>query len=184
MKATEILKEEHQVIERVISALEKAANRLNRGEDVYLRFFIGTSVLMKGFTDSYHHKKEEVLISALVNHGLPKDTGPLVIAMLAEHEEGRRLSQLMRQLTERLQAGDVRARPQVVQSALGYVKLLRKNIYQENNYIFPLVEKVLPPNQQEQLVAAFERFETREDGEDIHEKYYGLADRLVRECVR
>ena len=139
MNVTEKLMQEHRVIERVLYALERAATRLSRGEDVYLRFFIGTSVLINGFANSYHHKKEEaVLVPALLANGFPRDTGSVAV-MLAEHEEGRRLSQRLRQVTERLQAGDINARDQVVLSALGYVSLIRRHIDKEDNVLFPLV---------------------------------------------
>ena len=62
MNVTEKLMQEHRVIERVLYALERAATRLSRGEDVYLRFFIGTSVLINEFANSYHHKKEEAVL--------------------------------------------------------------------------------------------------------------------------
>lgn len=40
MQATEILMEEHRVIERVLAALDKAANRLDAGEQVRPSFFL------------------------------------------------------------------------------------------------------------------------------------------------
>jgi hemerythrin-like domain-containing protein len=184
MKPTEILMEEHRVIERVLTALERAAGRLSRGEEVYLRFFIGTSVFIKNFVDDYHHKKEEgVLFPALVENGLNDEAGPVAM-MLAEHEEERRLSQRMRQMTERLQAGDAHARDLVIQSGLGYVRLVRQHIIKEDNVLFPVADKVIPVNQQDQIIEAFNRIKYVEDGEELHAKYYGLADRLVQECIR
>ncbi len=184
MKVTEKLMQEHRVIERVLFALERAATRLSRGEDVYLRFFIGTSVLINGFANSYHDKKEEaVLLPLLLASGYPRDTG-LVAVMLAEHEESQRLANRLRQATERLQMGDIRAREQVVLAALGYVSLIRRHIKKEDEALFPVIEKIVTPEQQEQMRMAFERFEHEENGVEVEEKYYGLADRLVLECVR
>jgi hemerythrin-like domain-containing protein len=184
MKPTEVLMEEHRVIERVLIALEKAASRLSRGEDVYLRFFSGTSALIYGFADSYHYKKEEqVLFAALVENGFPRETGPVAL-MLAEHEEGRRLGQRLRQVSERFQAGDVKMRDQVVLSALGYVSLLRRHMEKEDKQLFPLVEKIIPVERQNLIIDAFDRFEREENGAELHEKYYGMAERLLQECVR
>ncbi len=184
MKPTEILMEEHRVIEQVLTALEKAATRLSRGENVYLRFFSGTSFLLNGFADRYHHKKEEcVLLPALVENGLSADSGPVAV-MITEHEEARRLAQRLRQVTERYLAGDVNARDQVVLSALGYVSLLRRHMYKEDHVLFPLVEQVVPAERQEEMIEAFNQFDQEENGVEVHEKYYGMADRLARECVR
>lgn len=184
MKATEILMEEHRVIERVLNALEKAANRLSRGEDVYLRFFTGTAVFIKGFADGCHHKKEEgVLFPALIQNGLSKESGPIAV-MLTEHEEARQLAQMLRQSVERLQSGELRKRDAVVQNATAYIKLLRQHISKEDSVLFPLADKVIPLTQQEQILDAFSQFERDETGEGVHEKYYGLAGRLEKECLR
>ncbi len=184
MKATEILMEEHRVIERVLNALERATNRLSRGEEVYLRFFTGTVVFIREFTDACHHKKEElVLFPALVENGLSKKSGPVAV-MLAEHEEGRRLAQGMRQSTERFQAGEIRMREQLVQNTRDYISLLRQHIPKEDKVLFPMADKVIPAEQQEKILTAFEAYDKDASGEGMHEKYYGLAERLEKECLR
>jgi hemerythrin-like domain-containing protein len=47
-----------------------------------------------------------------------------------------------------------------------------------------MVEKVIPADRQDQIIEAFNRFEQAENGSELHEKYYGMAERLVQECVR
>lgn len=184
MKATEILMEEHRVIERVLTALERASSRLSKGEDVYLRFFTGTTVFIKNFADGCHHQKEEgILFPAMVENGLSKQTGPLAV-MLVEHEEGRRLTQKMRQAIEHLQTRDDAGRNELVQNAMGYVKLLRQHIYKEDNILFPMADKVIPTAQQQQILDAFKLVERDQMGDDIYEKYLGLAQRLEQECLR
>jgi len=183
VKATEILMEEHRVIERVLTALERAATRLSNGQEVYLRFFTGTTVFIKNFADGCHHQKEEgILFPAMIENGLSKDAGPIAV-MLAEHEEGRRLTQKMRQALERLQTTDA-SRSELVQNALSYVKLLRQHIYKEDNILFPMADKVIPVDQQQQILDAFMLVERDETGESVHEKYLGLAVRLEQECLR
>ncbi len=184
MKATEILMQEHRVIERVLNALERAINRLGKGEDVYLRFFTGAVVFIRGFTDGCHHKKEElILFPALIARGLSKETGPVAV-MLAEHEQGRHLAMGMRQATERFQAGDIRMRDTLVQNARAYISLLRQHITKEDKVLFPMADKIIPAETQDSLVSAFEAYDRDETGEGMHEKYYGLAERLERECLR
>jgi hemerythrin-like domain-containing protein len=184
VKATEELMQEHRVIERVLTALERAATRLSKGQDVYLRFFAGTTVFIKNFADGYHHQKEEgILFPAMIENGLSRETGPVAV-MLAEHEEGRRLTQKMRQSLERLQGCEDPARNELVQNATGYIKLLRQHIYKEDNILFPMADKVIPADQQQQITEAFKLLERDETGEDVHEKYLGLAVRLENECLR
>jgi len=184
LKATEILMEEHRIIERVLNALDRATHRLSRGEEVYLRFFSGTTVFIKNFTDECHHKKEEkVLFPALLENGLSKDSGPVAV-MLAEHEEGRRLAQGIRQATERFQAGDVRMREALIQNSKAYIKLLHQHILKEDKVLFPMADKVIPTEQHEKIALAFEQYDKDAMGEEMHPKYFGLAERLENECLR
>ena len=36
----------------------------------------------------------------------------------------------------------------------------------------------------DQIIESFNQFELEVNGAELHEKYYGMADRLVQECVR
>ena len=91
MQATDILMQEHEVILRVIGALEIETDRLAAGQDVRPGFFLDAADFIKGFADGCHHKKEEgVLFEAMTAAGLPQQSGPIGV-MLAEHEQGRAL---------------------------------------------------------------------------------------------
>ena len=80
MQATAILKEEHRVIERVLDALETAANRLTTGSPVRPGVFLQAADFIKGFADGCHHKKEEgVLFPALEAAGIPAEGGPIAL---------------------------------------------------------------------------------------------------------
>jgi hypothetical protein len=77
MKATEVLMDEHRVIERVLGALEEAASRLERGVEVDASFFLEATDFIRGFADGCHHQKEEgVLFKAMTAAGMPQDQGP------------------------------------------------------------------------------------------------------------
>ena len=184
MQATDILMEEHRVIERVLTSLEQAATRLDRGENVRPGFFIDAASFVKGFADGCHHKKEEgVLFTALVDAGLPQQQGPVAV-MLAEHDEGRAFTQGMRAAAERLEAGDTTARRAVVENALGYTALLRQHIDKENQVLFPMAGQLIPEREQAKLVDRFETIEHEETGEGVHEKYLALAEALEREAAQ
>ena len=183
MIATDILMEEHRVIERVLNTLEKAALAANKGEKVNPEFFIEAADFIKGFADGCHHKKEEgVLFKEMVNAGVPEQGGPVGV-MLNEHEQGRVYTNSMRQAAEQWQAGDEAGRKGAVQNALGYVNLLRVHIHKEENILFPLAGRVIPVDRQEPLTDAFEHIEHEETGEGVHEKYLGMAERLEKEAA-
>ena len=166
------------MILRVLTALDKAANRWEAGEVVPPEFFLDAADFAKGFADDCHHGKEEgVLFPAMAAAGLSLQSGPLAV-MLAEHEEGRRLVRGMRQATERLQGGDIAAGKEVFSNAHGYVKLLEAHINKENKIVFPLANRIIPEVQHPHLHEQFERIEHEQMGEGVHEKYLELVEKL------
>jgi hemerythrin-like domain-containing protein len=181
MQATEILMSEHRVIERVLAALESAADQVEEGQAVRPAFFIDAADFVRGFADGCHHQKEEgVLFKAMESHGIPVDDGPLGV-MLSEHEMGRQITRGMRDAAQRWQAGDEAARAEVVRYARGYVALLRQHIMKEDHVLFPMADGAIPPDEYAQVLAGFEHVEHAETGPGVHEKYLALADRLEQE---
>lgn len=183
MEATDILSSEHRVIERVIAALEAGASRLESGQEIRVSFFTDAADFIAGFADGCHHKKEEgVLFIAMQKQGMPVQGGPIGV-MLAEHEQGRVYTRAMRLAAQQLQQGDLTARDAVVENARGYANLLRNHIMKEDTVLFPMADRIIPPDQQDQVAVDFERVEHEETGEGIHEKYLALAERLEKEVL-
>jgi hemerythrin-like domain-containing protein len=181
MKATDILMEEHAVIERVLDTLESAAEKLDNEQMVRPGFFIEAADFARGFADGCHHKKEEgVLFEAMSDHGVPVQGGPIGV-MLHEHEQGRDYTRAMREAAQRLAAGEAQASQEVSRNAHGYVALLRQHIFKENNVLFPMANRVIPPEAQDKIVEDFEHVEHEETGEGVHEKYLAMANALEKE---
>jgi hemerythrin-like domain-containing protein len=178
MKATEILKEEHEVIVRILNVLEKAAHTTDVGKAISPKFYITSADFIRGFADGCHHLKEEgVLFPVMINSGVQNEGGPIGV-MLAEHEQGRLFTREMRTEAEKWIAGDTDAKKMVTSNALSYVALLRSHIYKENNILFPMADKIIPESQVESLTEAFEHVEHEETGEGVHEKYLAMAEEL------
>ena len=178
MKATEILKEEHNVIWGVLDTIEAAAKKVESGE-INPQFFIDAAGFIKGFADGCQHRKEEgMLFEAMHAHGVPVEGGPIGV-MLHEHELGREYTRGMRSAAERWQQGDESVKAEVSNQALAYVQLLRQHISKEDNILFPMANKVIPLEEQDGVEQGFERVEHEETGEGIHEKYLALATDLA-----
>ena len=181
MKASEILMQEHRLIERVLDALEIAAGHLERSHAVAPAFFLEAADFIAGYADGCHHRKEEgVLFGALIESGV--GGGGVIDMMLDEHEQGRALTRALRDAARRLQAGDAAARAQVVSNVRRYVALLRDHIMKEDEMLFPMADEMLSPARQASVLAGFEQLERGEAGEGAHEKFHALAEKLEREA--
>ena len=190
MEATKVLSSEHRVIEEFLISLEKAAGRVEKGEDFKPEFFLKAAEFIQGFADGCHHKKEEgVLFTTMGQKGVAVEGGPIGV-MLAEHEQGRVYTRSLRSAAAKMasangnteDAGEVRLA--LVNAAYGYVSLLRQHIFKEDNILFPLADRVIPLEEHDAILAGFETVEHEETGVGVHEKYLALAQELAREADR
>ena len=178
MKATDMLMEEHRVIEGVLDTLEQGAQKLASGSVIQPGFFLDAADFIRGYADNCHHKKEEgVLFKAMVRHGFPEDQGPIAV-MLAEHEQGRAFTRALREAAQNLQQGEPSAREEVIMNALAYVSLLRQHIEKENNILFRMADNVIPHSEYAEIEAGFAKVEREEIGSGVHGKYEALANAL------
>lgn len=176
MQAIDILMQEHRVIEKVLNALESAAERLEAGEDVPMDFFLKAADFMRNYADGTHHQKEEgILFTALETNGFPKDADPVSVFM-DDHAEGRRLTRGMTNCAERIQSGDAGAKTELIQHARDYILLLREHIQREDNVLFPMADNILAEHGS-QLLKDFTR---ADDEQGTGEKYLRLAEELEK----
>jgi len=179
MKCTDTLRDEHREIERVLDAVEAAAHLLQGGVAVRPGFFLEATDFVAGFADGTHHYKEErLLFPAMVRAGLSGDAGPIA-AMLGEHEEGRRLTQVLRQAAMRLAGGDMGAAGALGTAVRRYAHLLRDHIAKEDNVLFPMADRLLSPEAEREVNGGFEQ--AGRDAADTRAEFRALADALVRE---
>jgi hemerythrin-like domain-containing protein len=181
MKATEVLKEEHRVIEQVLDTLEAGIDRLERGGAVRPEFLLSVTDFIRGFADGCHHQKEEgVLFKRMEAQGVPAGAGPVGM-MLAEHELGRRYTRELTAAAQAMEAGDGSARGRAIKSGRHYIALLRQHIYKEDNILYPMAEAVIPAGQHAAVWDDFEHVEHAETGAGVHEHYLALATALAEE---
>jgi hemerythrin-like domain-containing protein len=183
MNATQVLMDEHRVIERVLNALEQGADRLESGQPVRPEFFLSSTDFIRGFADGCHHQKEEgVLFTRLQEQGMEPDGCPLGV-MLAEHALARQYTRALTSAAQAMQAGDPGGNARAIQSSRSYVALLRRHILREDNILFPMADQVIPVEQHAEVWEDFEHIEHIETGEGVHEKYLSLADALELELA-
>jgi hemerythrin-like domain-containing protein len=178
MRATEILTQEHRVIEQVLSCLEKMI-----ACDASLTDFDWPTAerildFLKNFADRCHHgKEEEKLFPAMEARGFSPTAGPTAV-MRAEHDQGRQLMAAMSAAVHRGERGDSTALARFERVARDYIKFLRAHIQKEDSCLFPMAKNILGDFDDE-LLRQFDAAEQAPGFEGEHEKYLALAEELA-----
>lgn len=178
MRPTAELTAEHNAIKRMLRILEQVARRLEAGQAVDAADLEQSVEFIRGFADRCHHGKEEdLLFRALEEAGLSRESGPIAV-MLSEHGLGRDYVKDMAGAIPGYRAGDRGAAASFAEKARGYAALLEQHIHKEDNILYPLAERMLSVQKQEELLAAFAQVERERVGPGQHEAYHALLDRL------
>ena len=179
MQATDILKEEHRIIQQVLSCLERLAERSAAAGRLDADAARDAIEFFRCFADQCHHGKEEdVLFPMMEAKGFPRHGGPTGV-MLHEHEQGREHVRGMEAAMAAASRGDPVALRQFAQHAENYVRLLRAHIDKEDHCLFSLANQVMSEDDQHELLESFERAEREHSGAGEHERYVAMANRLA-----
>lgn len=174
-KATEALKYEHRIIERVLGALEKLTKSSG---SIRLDLWEKAIDFIRNFADKCHHLKEEgLLFPALEEHGIPREGGPVGM-MLVEHEEGRGYVRGMAAALSLAKQNPEAAKTALAEHARAYLRLLREHIAKEDQILFEMTDAALTPEEQKKLLREFDEHEKKELEAGIHEKYLRVAEEL------
>lgn len=156
---TDILKDEHRAIERMLRQLELAVQRAKQGERVLPRIFRDILYFLQQFADKHHHGKEEdLLFAAMEEKGFRRDVGPLAV-MFHEHEQGRSNVRGMLQAVDRYEANDPEGLRLLASNAQAFIDLLRDHIMKEDSVLFFMADRNLSSIEQEKLLNDFSAFE-------------------------
>lgn len=180
MRTTKCLREEHQVILRVLGFFETALDRASRSDEVSLEAFDAFVTFFRGFADHCHHCKEESrLFPALVRVGLPKRQGPIAV-MLHEHEQGRALVRHMKANLESANRGDDTAKKKVLAAGREFLILLRNHIHKEDHVLFDMADGMIRGQASDSLLAGYEA----EEQDATYSETYRSCSRIVSDLAK
>jgi len=179
-KPTDILEEEHKIIQKVIAAMAVGVEVLETGKDVKADTIRNIVEFMRTFGDKCHHGKEEVhLFPLLGQRGVPMHGCPLAV-LIHEHEMGRALVKELASAGDAYEKKDSSAKEALIKSLKGLVKLYPDHIWKEDYLLFPMTNKVLSEEDQKDLYEKFEEVEMS-IGKDTHERLEKIAEKLALE---
>lgn len=147
---TGMLRDEHQVILRVLGVFE---GLLREGDDGEWDFdgLERCITFFRAFADACHHGKEEdLLFPELESRGMSRAQGPIAV-MLFEHKQGRALVGQMADALEPARAGDLAAVGRIENAGRAYIQLLRGHIHKEDNVLFEMADHMVDREACQQL---------------------------------
>jgi hemerythrin-like domain-containing protein len=179
-EAIDTLMHEHRVIEQVLASLEtfvvdnvrKEASGDRDTVRKYAEFF-------KNFADKCHHGKEEDRLFTKMNEfGFPRDFGPIAV-MLSDHAEGREHVAALASIGAGNGPLGASERDELCEHAMAYIAMLRAHIQKEDNILYPMALRAIPPAEMDALGNSFEAFEREVMGAGEHERFHALAQELI-----
>jgi hemerythrin-like domain-containing protein len=179
MYPTELLMNEHRIIEQVLACLEAMAEQAVADEALDLYAARQAVDFFQNFADRCHHGKEEKALFPLLEvRGLTGGHGPTG-RMLHEHVLGRRYLRALARAAEATVTGDRKSLQRFADQARAYGRWLREHIAREDEHVFPLADQALTDEDQRLLLRSFEKAESHDMGTGTHEEYLRIADELA-----
>lgn len=186
MHTTRCLRDEHQVILRVLDCFELALRaaapsaaalpaRLDRQVFApFLEFF-------QGFADRCHHcKEEDRLFPCLEQCGMPRDQGPIAV-MIHEHQVGRSHIRAIADALSAADAGDADAVARVLEHSRRFLEGLRHHIMKEDHVLFEMADQIVAGPRVVSLANAYAQAEAAPGYRPTYDRCRAIADDL---CAR
>lgn len=178
--STTSLRRDHELIEKVIKAMESTIQLLHDGKQIPESILLPVIDFSKNFTDVCHHTKEEKsLFPALEQAGLPTNMGPIAM-MLIDHQRSREIGAEMEiSAKEYLSSGDS---TKLVSDMQQYVEHITEHLWKENNKLFMMAEARLQyvSEKVDKELTEIENSKLDEIGK-TREHYEQLAENLTKD---
>jgi hemerythrin-like domain-containing protein len=173
----ENLREEHRNMALLLDALEHQIDVFAQGDAPDYDVICGISVYFLDYPDKCHHPKENAIYTQVIQcHSneryLFKD---LLIDHKFIHDSAVRFNDTVRAL---LNDTDI-ARSTVVDAAQGFIAVERRHMKQEEEYFFPLVERVLTPAEWSRVEGELAGWPDPIFGGRVEEKFKTVHARLL-----
>lgn len=139
--STESLRRDHNLIEKMLKALDTTAGLLKSGKTIPAPILDQMIDFTKNFTIVCHHGKEEgSLFPTLEKSGMPREGGPIA-RMLFEHEVTKQLAAKVEGSAKTyLQSGKADA---LVADIKGYIDHVALHLAKENHRLFMMADMIL-----------------------------------------
>jgi hemerythrin-like domain-containing protein len=171
------LMQEHRLIERMISQMNKELLRMKETNEVNSAFIDVVVDFIRVYADRCHHGKEEgVLFRELSSKQMSSEHVRMVRELIDEHVYARRTTSNLAKAKERYVKGDGESRKEVWKLLNDLVEFYPKHTEKEDKRFFYPSMDYFTPQEQEAMLKEFWDF----DRKIVHEHYAKVLDELEK----
>lgn len=174
----EDLMREHGVLGRILLVYDEALARLDARKDFDPAVLTGSAAIVRRFIEDYHEQLEQrELFPRLEKARVHAD---LVSVLRTQHEAGRELTDLIRQLGSAATLKSAGERGRLSTALRSFIRMYRPHAAREDTVLFPAFRRLVSENEYDALGESFEREEHRLFGEDGFGKVVAEVEALER----
>jgi hemerythrin-like domain-containing protein len=174
MDPIEILRNEHGLIRRFVDLLSVAVTRLEVDDPPPRAFFDNGIEFVRGFSDGFHHKKEELVMFVQLAQKKNGAIDGQIEALRYQHDQGRGFIAAIAGSLDGYSDGDPNDTSVVRENAAAFASLLKHHIHTEDHIFFPMSREAMTPEELEVLGKKFEKVQ-EVHGADTFERYHKLV---------
>ena len=171
----EDLMQEHGVLKRILLVYGEAVRRLEANQDLPPEPIADSATIIREFVEDYHEKLEENFLFPRFKKA--NQLVDLVDVLLQQHEAGRRLTDLTKQLATNQALKNSDDRRKIAELLRQFIRMYNPHEAREDTVLFPAFRGIVSANEFAALGEDFEKKEHELFGEDGFEK---MVDRVAQ----
>lgn len=175
----EDLMREHGVLKRVLLVYGEAIRRIETKEDLPPETVMDSARIIRNFIEDYHEKLEEdFLFPRFRKAGKLIE---LVDVLLAQHQGGRRLTEVTLQFATSQGLKNADDRRQLTDSLRQFIRMYNPHEAREDTVLFPELRKIVSSHEYDSLGEDFEKKEHELFGEEGFEGMVGKVAAIEKQ---
>jgi hemerythrin-like domain-containing protein len=160
----EDLMREHGVLKRVLLVYDEVLRRMAAKQDFPAQSLHNAATIIRNFIENYHEKLEEdYLFPRFRKQGKLVE---LVNTLQAQHQAGRRVTDVTLRLANATSLKDSKSREQLASSLKSFVRMYAPHEAREDTVLFPALHEIVSRNEYDALGEDFEKKEHQLFGEE------------------
>ena len=174
------LMQEHRLIERMISQMQKALAKMEEKNDVYSKFVDLTVDFIKVYADRCHHGKEEgILFRQLSSKQMSGEHAAMMRDLINEHVYARKTTGNLAKANESYVHGNRDSQKDVYKLMKDLIEFYPMHTQKEDSRFFGPSMEYFTAQEREDMLDEFGEF----DRKIIHEHYAKVLDELEKPAI-